>query len=231
VHAKVEQAGTIPEVVKLLRGFEKDWRRVGLGDAKKPPPIHILVAADEAFAETSHGFGERPAAYDRSTCMVVVAPRPADRGLHDGWRGDIYAALAEASLHRDMAGKVPPWLRAGLAACLEAAGRSDKGPDEPHPAYVKVLDNRAATEQLTPLAEVLARTNADYFMAETPVNHAMAWGYTHLMLFGSGTLPGIYRKWKKAAERARRGMPAFELGDYTGGVADLTKHIERELTR
>jgi hypothetical protein len=231
VHAKAEQAGMIPAVVKLLRGFEKDWRRVGLGDSRKAPPIHILVTTDDAFADASHGFGKRPAAYDRSTCMVVVAPQPDDRALHDGWRGGIYAALAEASLHRDMPGKVPPWLRTGLAACMEAAGRSGKGPDEPHPAYVKILDNSAATQLLTPLPDVLKRTNADYFMAEKLDGHAMAWGYTHLALFGSGTLPGIYRKWKKAAERARRDAPPFDLGDYTGGVADLTKHIERELTR
>lgn len=231
VHAKVEQAGAVPQIVKLLGRFEKDWRRIRIGKLKKPPPIEILVAPADGFAEASHGFGEPPAAYDRSTCLVVVAPRPDDRAMQDAWQGRVFAALAEATLHRDMAGRVPPWLRTGLAACMEAAGRSGEGPDEPHPAYVKVLDNRAATDTLLPLKDVLARTNADYFMAETLVNHAMAWGYTHLMLFGKGSLPGIYRKWKKAAEKARHGTPEFDLGDYDKGIEDLKKHIERELLK
>ena len=70
---------------------------------------------------------------------------------------------------------------------------------------------------------VLALTHAD--MASDPKNLTMAWGYTHLMNFGGGTLAGIYRKWRKVLEKKRGAAPKFEMKKYDHAEEDLKRHV------
>jgi hypothetical protein len=228
VHAKAERADAAEKAKKLISGFEKHWSRIGVGSRRKPPPIHIVIVEEEDFDEQSHGFGDLPVAYDRLDCAVVALPPPSDKQALPNWKGRFYAALAAASLQRDLAVAAPPWLLVGLCTCMDAAGRSGKGPDEAHPAYVQLLDTKTATDSQAKLTEVLNYTYGDVLQAETPANATMAWGYTHLLLFGRSSLSSTYRNWVKALEKRKRGeAPYFDPGKYDRAEEDLKKHVLR----
>ena len=171
----------------------------------------------------SHGFGEKPAAYDRLTCAVVTLPQPSLKANVPLWRGRLYGALGEAALHRDLKVAPPAWLLAGLTACIEAAGRTGKGPDAGHPGLVKLLELKTATDSQMPLKQVLRLTHTD--MATDPKNLTMAWGYTHLMNFGGGTLASTYKKWRRALAKAKTGLPKFDLKKYDRAEEDLKRHV------
>jgi hypothetical protein len=222
VHVPAEQATAADKIIKQLSTFQRQWRRIAVGKAVKTP-LHIVVAEDDGFPETSHGFGEKPAAYDRSTCAVVTLAPPSLKENVPMWRGRFYAALAEACLHRDLKVAPPPWLLAGLTACMDAAGRTGKGPAEGNPALVKLLDLKTATDSHMSLKRVLALTHTD--MVTDPKNLTMAWGYTHLMNFGGGTLASTYKKWTRALAKAKGRIPPFDLKKYDRAKEDLKRHV------
>ncbi|MHC4550834.1 MAG: hypothetical protein ACYTEZ_18925 [Planctomycetota bacterium] len=222
IHARAEEGVAAEKIAKAFAGFERPWSRLRLSRPLKTP-LHLVLVDAESFDDASHGFGEKPAAYDRSLCAVVTVRPPSLKGNVPLWRGRLYAALAEAALHRDLKTSVPPWLLAGLTGCMEAAGRTGKGPDEGHPALVKLLDLKTSTDAHMPLKQVLALTYAD--MRADPEHPTMAWGYTHLMLFGGGTLTGLYRKWAKALGKARGEPPPFDLKKYDRAEGDLKRHV------
>jgi hypothetical protein len=229
VHAAAEEAGDVDAVVEETGGFDKEWGRVAPAPARKGQALHVVLARAEAFADVAHGFGEPPAAYDRLACAVVAVPPPKEAEELARWRGRLRAALAEGALHRDLEVAPPPWLLAGLASCMDASGRSGRGPDENHPALMPLL--QAAVDKAPPLPEVFAYSYGDVIQGETPGPLATSWGYTHLLLFGSGTLKSLYRKWEKDLVKATRKAPAFDLGKYTDAAADLKKHVEREMLK
>jgi len=222
VHVPAEQAGAADKIIKQLPTFQRHWRRIAVGKAVKTP-LHIVITDADSFPETSHGFGEKPAAYDRLTCAVVTLAPPSLKANVPMWRGRLYAALAEAALHRDLKVAPPAWLLAGLTACMDAAGRTGKGPAEGNPALVKLLELKTATDSHTPLKQVLALTYTD--MVTDPKNLTMAWGYTHLMNFGGGTLTSTYKRWVRALAKAKGRVPVFDLKKYDRAEADLKRHV------
>lgn len=229
VHASAaEESAAASATAGEMGGFEKEWSKIAPAPARKGEPLHVLLATAGTFAETAHGFGEAPAAYDRLACVVVAVAPPAEREAAARWRGRLYAALAEAALHRDLAVAPPPWLLAGLTACMEAAGRTGEGPSAPNAALVPLV-RAAATPP--PLKDVLAYAYGDVIQGESPAPLAMAWAYTHLMLFGKGTLHGIYAKWARELPKATKSAPPFDVGKYTEADAELKKYIEREFPK
>ncbi|MHC4163492.1 MAG: hypothetical protein ACYSUM_15295 [Planctomycetota bacterium] len=222
LHLPAEQVSAADKIAQQLSTFQRQWRRIAVGKAVKAP-LHIVITDADSFPELSHGFGETPAAYDRLICAVVTLPPPSLKENVPLWRGRLYAALAEASMHRDLKVAPPAWLLAGLAACIEAAGRTGKGPDQANPGLVKLLDLKTSTDSHMPLKQVLRLTYAD--MAADPKNLTMAWGYTHLMNFGGGTLASTYKKWTKALAKAKTGVPKFDLKKYDRAEEDLKRHV------
>lgn len=225
VHAPVEEAAAAERIAREAAAFEKDWGKVAPA-FRKGLALHVVLAKPEAFAEVAHGFGDVPAAYDRLACAVVSVAPPDDREAEDRWRGRLFAALAEAALHRDLAVAPPPWLLAGLSACMEAAGRTGEGPAAKHFALLMPLD----VEKPAPLADVLAYAYSDVIQGETLSPLAMSWGYTHLMLFGKGSLRSAYAKWARELGKATRAAPPFDAGK-VDAPAELRKHVERELRK
>jgi hypothetical protein len=224
LHLAAEQASAADKITAELPAFRRQWNRIAVGKAQRVP-LHIVVTTADTFVETSHGFGEKPAVYDRSVCAVVTLPPPSLKDNLPLWRGRLYAALAQAALHRDLKVAPPPWLLAGLTACIEAAGRTGKGPDEGHPGLVKVLELKTATDAHLPLRQVLLLTHAD--MAADPKNLAMAWGYTHLMNFGGGTLGATYKKWARVVAKAKGKAPEFDPKNYDRAEEDLKRHVAK----
>jgi hypothetical protein len=222
VHLPAEQASAADKITKQLPIFQRQWNRIAVGKAAKTP-LHVVITDAESFAEVSHGFGEKPAAYDRAICAVVTLPPPSLKANVPLWRGRLYAALAEARLHRDLHVAPPPWLLAGLSACMEAAGRTGKSPAEGNPALVKLLDLKTSTDAHMPLKQVLALSYAD--MAADPKHLTMAWGYTHLMNFGGGTLAATYKKWTRALAKAKGRVPDLDLKKYDRAEEDLKRHV------
>ncbi|HEX5136742.1 MAG TPA: hypothetical protein VFY93_07215 [Planctomycetota bacterium] len=224
VHAAAEDAAAAGRAAEEVAPFEKDWGRIAPVYDRKAAPLHILLASPAAFADTAHGFGEVPAAYDRAACTVVAVPPPAGKEEHERWRARLYAALAEAALHRDLP-FAPPWLLAGLTACMDAAGRTDGGPGAKHAAFLPLLDQDKAS-----LDQVLAYSYRDVLEGETPLPAAMSWGYLHLMLFGKGPARGVYAKWARELAKAEKTAPAFDPGK-VDMQAELKKHLERDLRK
>jgi hypothetical protein len=222
LHMAAEQASAADKIAAQLSTFQRHWNRVAIGKAVKAP-IHIVITDADSFPETSHGFGEKPAAYDRLNCAVVTLPPPSLKENVPLWRGRLYGALGEAAMHRDLKVAPPAWLLAGLTACIEAAGRTGKGPNAGHPGLVKLLELKTATDSHTPLKQVFLLTHTD--MATDPKNLTMAWGYTHLMNFGGGSLASIYKKWTKALAKAKTGVPKFDLKKYDRAEEDLKRHV------
>ncbi|MHC4931705.1 MAG: hypothetical protein ACYTGV_05890, partial [Planctomycetota bacterium] len=130
LYASAEQASSLERVTKTLGAFERHWKKVGVGKSKGKPPLQILICARSDFAEAGHYFGTPPAAYDRMARTVVAVPPPGDDEELPMWRGLFYAALADNLLHRDLNVPAPAWLRSGLCACLDAAGRTGGAADE-----------------------------------------------------------------------------------------------------
>jgi len=225
VHAAAGEGAAADATVDAVTVFDRDWSRIAPAPARKGVQIHVVLAAANAFAEASNGFGDVPAAYDRSRCTVVAVAPPADKEEALRWRGRLCAVLAEAALHRDLAVAAPPWLLGGLAACMEAAGRTGEGPQATHFALRPKLE----VESRAKFPDVLAYSYADVLQGETLEPLALSWGYTHLMLFGKGTLKTIYVKWARDLAKATKKTPAFELGKYAEAEADLKKHVDREL--
>jgi len=227
VHARAERAGDIDAVIKVLPAFTKEWKRIGPGDARKAPPLHVLLVDSDRFAKESNGFGERPCAYDRARCIVVAEPPPEDKETAEFWRGRLFGALTKAALHRDLAVAAPPWLRAGLAACMDAAGRTGKGPDEANAALVDLLRGKTEGDTHVELGEVIGWTYADFERGDDAGKLAQAWGYTNLLLYGGGTLASLYKKWIRELEKSERGVPAFDLKGYERAREDLKNHVSR----
>jgi len=226
VHAAAEQAEAADRVLAELNGFDKDWGKIAPASARKGVLLHILVTRRGAFADASHGFGEMPAAYDRLACAVVVVPPSSGKEEEARWRGRLYAALAAGALHRDLDVAAPPWLLAGLTACMDAAGRSGGGPDARHYALVAPLE----AADPAPLADVFKYAYSDVIQGETLTPLAMSWGYAHLMLFGRGTIRGLYVKWARELAKATRTAPELDVSR-VDAQAELKKHIERELKK
>ena len=214
-------------VLKALPDFGKDWRRIGPGDSRKAPPLHVMIVSPDRFDAESNGFGDRPAAYDRSRCIVVALPPPGDKEAASLWRARLYGALAKAALHRDLAVAPPAWLRAGLAACMDAAGRSGKGADEANAALVEHLRGKTESDGHAELTEVFTWTTGDFERGDDPTKLAQAWGYVHLMLYGGGSLGSLYKKWIKELEKSERGVPEFDLKSYDRARDDLKQHVFR----
>jgi len=227
VHSDTEHDAAASRVVKELPAFEKHWNRIGIGDAKHAPPLHVVVTTEEDFARASNYFGAAPAAYDPSACTVVIVTPPEGKDEYAMWNGQLYRALARAAIHRDFKSGVPPWIEAGLAACMDAAGRSGKGPDEANPALLPRLQLRASSDSARPLEEVFDLDANRVFRAETPDDLAVAWGYTHLMLFGKGSLGSLYKRWVKELEKAHGTWPVFDLKGYDQAAQDLKRHVEK----
>jgi hypothetical protein len=217
----------VDEIGDALSALERDWGRIAPAAAKKGVPLHVVLVPEEAFAQEAHGFGEAPAAYDRHACAIVATVPPADKEALARWRGRLGTAIAEAALHRDLAVAAPPWLLAGLSACMEAAGRTGEGPSSKHFALLQPLD----VEKPVPLAEVLGYAYTDVIQGETLTPLAMSWGYAHLMIFGKGTLKSMYTKWSRELAKATKTAPPFDLGKYAEAESELKKHVERELKR
>ncbi|MCK6459993.1 MAG: hypothetical protein L6Q95_08885 [Planctomycetes bacterium] len=225
VHAPVGDAAAAERIAREAAAFEKDWGKIAPA-FRKGVALHAVLAKPEAFPEASHGFGDVPAAYDRLACAVVSVAPPDEREAQDRWRGRLFAALAEAALHRDLAVAPPPWLLAGLTACMEAAGRTGEGPAAKHFALLTPLD----VEKPAPLSDVLAYAYSDVVAGETLSPLAMSWGYTHLMLFGKGPLRSAYAKWARELAKATKAAPPFDPGK-PDAQAELKRHVERELRK
>ncbi|MFI5403641.1 MAG: hypothetical protein ACHQ1G_11950, partial [Planctomycetota bacterium] len=226
VHAPAGSGDAMDACVDAAGGFDRDWGRISPVPAKKVP-LHIVVVPAADFARTAHGFGEAPAAYDRSACAVVVVPPPAEKDEAARWRGRVYAALAEAALHRDLAVAPPPWLLSGLSSCMEASGRSGAGPEAKHDALRPQLE----METRVTFKDLFTYSYADVNQGETLEPAALSWGYTHLMLFGKGTLRSLYVKWARDLAKATKKAPPFDLGKYAEAEAEFKKHLERELKK
>ncbi len=227
VHAAAGTGDATDAALDAVGDFDKNWSRIAPASARKGVQLHVVLVSADAFAETAHGFGDMPAAYDRSARAVVAVPPPAEKEEALRWRGRLCAALAEAALHRDLAVAPPPWLLAGLSACMEAAGRSGGGPEATHIALRPQLE---LTTRVT-FADVLAYSYTEVSQGETLEAAALSWGYAHLMLFGKGTLRTIYVKWARDLAKATRRPPPFDLGKYAEAEAEFKKHVERELKK
>jgi len=227
VHASVEQTSSVDAVMRALAGFFKHWPRLAPAFDKKAPPLEILVVGTDEFKEASHFYGRPPVVYDRSTRVVVVAPRPKEKPERAVWVGRLYWALGEAALHRDLAVPAPPWLRAGFCGCIEAAGRTGKGPREPHSGYVERLLLKTETDSQMGLRDILKMTDADIYLAQKPDMKVQAWGYLHMLLYGKSVLGAAYKKWAKALKNARGRTPTWDLKDYAKDKVDLKKHAAR----
>ncbi len=222
LHLPAEMASAADKITTHLTVFQRQWNRIAVSKARKQP-FHIVLSDADSFPDKSSGFGEKPAAYDRLRCAVVTMPPPSLKENVPLWRGRLFAALGEAALHRDLNVPPPPWLLAGLTACIEAAGRTGKGPNAGHPGLVKLLDLKTSTDLQMPLKDVLRLGYAD--MAIDPKNLTMAWGYTHLMNFGGGTLASTYKKWSKALAKAKTKVPELDLKKYDRAEEDLKRHV------
>ncbi len=230
LHAAAEGSGALDAVGAEYDRFAKLWSRLGTKSDRKAPPLHVRGCTEENFIAFSNRFGEPPVVYDRLARMIVVIAPPKDKTKRAAWKGALAYAFAEATLHRDLRATPPPWFRRGLASCMEAAARSDgkgKGSEE-----VPVLVGRllAKGSEATPerLKTVLAWSEGDYIRDETLDKQATAWAYTHLMLFGKGTVPSTYKKWKKSMFKANRRAPKFVLKKYDKEAQDLKAHIAKQ---
>ncbi|MHC4451278.1 MAG: hypothetical protein ACYS0E_14260 [Planctomycetota bacterium] len=225
LHAAAEQSGSLEKIGAEFDGFLKVWSKVGVGFNRRAPPLAVVVCAREDFAEDSNHFGRQPAAYDRGNRCVVVTPMPSKKP--EPWRGALYAAFAEACLHRDLKAPPPPWFRLGLAACLRAAGQSDGKASAEIPEYAGRLQQRLGSNTPETIARVAKWTEGNFRRDATLDKGAHAWGYVHLMLFGKGKVAGTYKKWKKALAKARNSAPPFKPKK-SDGAAELKAHIEKE---
>ena len=188
---------------------------------------HEVSVAESDFDKESHFWGDKPAAYDRQLHRVVVTPPPADMTLMSMWRGRIFYALAEAAIHRDLRVAAPPWLRVGLCTCMDAAGRTGEGASAGHPALIAALEAKTAPMGHKSLKTLLRLNDAAFILAESPDMQIQAWGYTHMMIFGKGSVPNIYRRWIRALEKAGKKVPKFDLKKYKRTKSDLKKHVAK----
>lgn len=225
VHGASTQAATVDAVLQALAIFEKAWKPIAPSLDSKADPLRVLVVAPEAFAEASTHFGEPPAVYDPlAHRVVVVPPPPGEESVI--WRGLLLSAVTENALHRDLPVRLPAWHRKGLAACMEAAGRSGGSAEEPNPVLIDTLRGLAADGKLVPWRELAACDEEQFAAAETPALRACAWGYVHLMLFGKGAVPLQYKAYAKALVAARGKTPAYD--PRTARMEEeLKAHVER----
>ncbi len=239
VHAATAHEIVLGVVAKTVTRFDKRWSRAGVGRDKKATPLHVHVVTAEEFGAASDGFGEPPAAFNPRTSLVVVTSPPAEKQKRGSWTGRVFAALAEASLARDLGARCPPWLRAGLVACMEAAGRTGEKPNTAHPGYVAIVIRKTDAESQPSLHEITNLSHAVYLKADTPDNAAFAWAYTSAMLFGKGEPNAMFRKWRKLLEGKGKGkgkgaprtVPALKTEKAEAFLKDFKKHLEREWRR
>jgi len=225
LHGAAENSGGMDDVAAEFDRFLKGWKRYGFGFDRKAPPIHVVLCGKDDFAELSSLYGEPPAAYNRMNRFVVALAPPGDDAQLAEWRGALAYAMAEATMHRDLKVAPPPWLRRGLATCMQAAGRHNSKPDGEMPALAGMLLQRIEPKMPEKLATVRGWNEGAYLIDDTSDKQAHAWGYVHFMLFGKGALPNAYKKWKKSLQKARRKLPKFDLKKYDQDAQDLQKHI------
>lgn len=209
-------------LVALLGPFEKAAQPFQFGDWRKAGPLRIRIVEEGAFEEASHRFGLRPCAYDPLARLVIATPPPEKET--ELYQGALYAALAANFLHRDLGFPAPPWLREGIAACMEAAGRSGGAGDAPHPALAERLLPRAESGSLMALRDLVHLSEADFANAETPDLRAVSWGYVHYLLFARGPENAAFRKWTKSFAQARDAAPEFDMKACEKAAENLAKH-------
>jgi hypothetical protein len=222
VHAP--DAASADAVIAALSGFEKASAGFAFGDARKAPPLRVLVASEGDFAEAAHGFGAPPCAYDLQSRVVVCSPPPPAEA--ERWRGRLFSELGRSLLHRDLAFPAPPWFREGVASCLEAAGRAG-ALDAAFPGLAERVAALAESGSLLDLPAVLSATDADFLREEALDLRAASWGYLHVMLFGKGLATQAYRKWTKSVAAARERAPAFDTKGLERVREELAKHAAR----
>ncbi|MFQ5845677.1 MAG: hypothetical protein ACE5JG_11890, partial [Planctomycetota bacterium] len=136
-------------------------------------------------------------------------------------------SLAAAVLHRDLQVPAPAWVREGVCACLEAAGRTGKGADTRHPALAPILMRNLHAQSETTLDQLTAVSPREFYGDDGPRWRAMAWGYVHLMRFGRGPLPTLFKRWRRELERATGRVPPFPTDKVKSDVEELRKHARR----
>jgi len=229
LHAPADQKVVLGVVGDAVREFFKLWRRDGAGFDRKANPLHLLVVATDDFSSRSDGFGAAPACYNPRTNLVVVAAPPPEKDRRGNWTGQLFFALAHAALDRDLGARCPPWLRWGLAACFEAAGRAGGRPDAAHPVYADLVVQKASAESLPTLAQVAGYTHADFLGGDAAERIAFAWAFTHAMAHGRGEPRSVFRRWLKTLEdRDEPTVPPIEAQDPGDFAEDVARHVERE---
>ncbi|MHC4941133.1 MAG: hypothetical protein ACYTHK_19530 [Planctomycetota bacterium] len=225
LHAAAEQSGAMGKVGAQFDLFLRVWTRHGVGYDRRAAPLHVVLAAAEDFGPSSSYFGAAPAVYDRASRCIVATPMPKEKV--EEWRAALYAAFAEACLHRDLKAQPPVWYRRGLVSCMYAAGLSGGKPDAEIPEYAGRLTQRLGASNPETIMKVWKWTEGDFRKDPTVDRRAHAWGYVHLMLFGKGKVAGAHKKWKKQLPKARNKPPPFVLKG-SDGASDLKAHIEKK---
>jgi len=211
-----------------LAAFEKSWSKMGAGDWRKAPPMGLLVVAAAAMQEKSHHFGTKHATYDMSRQMIVATTPPEDADALAAWRGRLYMALARGLQHRDLPVPPPAWYRVGVLACMEAAGRSGGEARGPHPELLEMLRTRIAADTVVGFANVIAWTNKDFAESEKADLRATAWGYTHLMHYGRGSMATQFKRWIKAySAKKNKTVPEFDVAKFKNDKKELLKHLAK----
>jgi len=224
LHARAEQVGAMDDVGKAYEAFLKSWGKHGIAYDRSGPPLHVVLCGADGFKEASSYLGAPPAAYDRARRCVAIAGSPGEKP--EAWRGAVYAAFAEALLHRDLKAAPPPWFRRGLADCLRAAGATGEVDGE-IPEYLGRLQQRVGTNLPEPIEAVCAWSENDFRTDQTLDKPAHAWGYVHLMLFGKGALPTDFKKWSKALAKARNTAPPFQPKKPGEARNELQEHVAK----
>ncbi|MEE8105092.1 MAG: hypothetical protein V3T86_06115 [Planctomycetota bacterium] len=215
-------------ITSQLTGFEKSWPKLGAGEWRKARPVGVLVVAADAMEEESHHFGTEHATYDMSRQMVVATAPPDDGETLATWRGRLYVALARAMQHRDLPVPPPAWYREGVLACIEAAGRSGGDARAGHPELLEMLQTRVTAETVVGFANVIAWTNKDFAEAEKPDLRATAWGYTHLMHYGRGSMATQFKRWIKTyTAKKNKTVPEFDVAKFKNDKKELKKHLAK----
>ncbi|MCZ6785537.1 MAG: hypothetical protein O7E54_00085 [Planctomycetota bacterium] len=207
--------------------FENGWKKLGVGNWKKAPPLIVRVVSPDAFNDASHFFGDRFAVYDPSARVIVATPPPEGADLAH-WRRRFLAALAADALHRDVPVEVPAWLREGLMACMEAGGLANAAPDAKHPELWPLLKAKLDVDDTPSLPEAMLWSASDFLAEEKPERRAVAWGYVHLMVYGRGMVPTFYKRWLKELLAAKRKAPPLDMGKYNKERRDLDKHARKK---
>lgn len=228
VHADEGLAAAGEALLASLDGFEKAWRDVGIGHARKEDPLRILVVKEDELAIRSNGFGERIACYDPAARLVVAAAPPAITELLPEWRAGVHRAMVVNLLKRDVVAPVPPWLVYGLQCLVESAARGEKGAEGPNPIHIGTLRNLNDANGLVAFARLLEATSLQYEKPEAADLLACTWGYVHLMRFGKGSAASLYRSYVKALESGKVSVPPLDVKNVKM-EEELKAHVTKRL--